>query len=209
MGAECSHASVSQCVVGIDPPSYSERCLLNHALLEAARDGDHTRVLAAIHGGANLETRKPLAISCDVSEESGPRSKHAELDLVVGLTPLMLASKGGSIKCVRHLIEARAKIHATDEDGMAPLHFAAQAGEIAVAHALVEAGADVTLPDADDRLAFDYLPGDITKDAMQMRQWMSILVEPSSLEFGGRVVTGSTTSAPSGKLVESQTSGSP
>mmetsp|Transcript_6104 Transcript_6104/g.14600 ORF Transcript_6104/g.14600 Transcript_6104/m.14600 type:complete len:198 (+) Transcript_6104:79-672(+) len=195
MGAECSHATVSQCVVGIDPPTYSERCLLNHALLEAARDGDHTRVEVAIVGGANLETRKPLAISCDVSEDHGPRSKHADLELVVGLTPLMLASKGGYVKCVRHLIDARAQIHATDEDGMTPLHFAAQAGELAIAQTLIEAGADLAIPDVDDKVAFDHLPEDITKDSTRMRQWTTVL-EPTTFELGGKLAQGRTT-APS------------
>mmetsp|Transcript_62239 Transcript_62239/g.148520 ORF Transcript_62239/g.148520 Transcript_62239/m.148520 type:complete len:201 (-) Transcript_62239:167-769(-) len=192
MGAECSHAAVSQCVTGIDPPTYSERCLLNHGLLDAARNGDHARVMAHIQAGANLETRKPLAIACDATDDSGRKVDDVAPSLVAGLTPLMLASKGGYVKCVRPLLEARAKVSAMDEDGMNSLHFAAQSGELDVARLLVENGADPWAQDYDGRAPIDFLPDEISKDVVKFRVWRSTLMTTDLQDFGSNGA-GSTT----------------
>jgi len=63
------------------------------------------------------------------------------------MTPLMFAARDGSLKAAEVLIAAKAKLNATDPNGMTPLLLAITNNQLPVAQLLVEKGADVKTPD--------------------------------------------------------------
>ena len=75
-----------------------------------------------------------------------------------GTTPLMAASLGGSVECVRRLLGhelARTTINAQDTDGVCALGYACKHGHSVIVVLLLEAGADPTLKDTDGQTPMD------------------------------------------------------
>ncbi|WP_328905057.1 ankyrin repeat domain-containing protein [Streptomyces sp. NBC_00234] len=95
---------------------------LDHDLLEAARTGDTDGVLAAIEGGARVDTR------------------DEELR-----TPLLLAVLGDHLEAARALVAAGADPDAQDRREESPWLATGVTGSVAMLHVLLPAGPDVTL----------------------------------------------------------------
>mmetsp|Transcript_64884 Transcript_64884/g.141394 ORF Transcript_64884/g.141394 Transcript_64884/m.141394 type:complete len:200 (+) Transcript_64884:78-677(+) len=155
-GMICSDAfSDMKVLLDRDVPSASSKSSKNHELLVAARDGSDQDIYDLIEAGASVETRRPFTMVTNPVHRSG-----RELDnygTQIGLTPLMYAARGGHVRCVWSLLQARADVLAEDEDGMQPLHFAAQAGDPEVARLLISFRADPSALDADGKGALDHL----------------------------------------------------
>ena len=62
-------------------------------------------------------------------------------------TVLHLSCGGGDLEVVKVLLEARAEVNATDDEGATPLHRVSFQGHFEVAKALLEAGADLEIRD--------------------------------------------------------------
>ena len=60
-------------------------------------------------------------------------------------TVLHLSCGGGDLEVVKVLLEARAEVNATDDEGATPLHRVSFQGHFEVAKALLEAGADLEI----------------------------------------------------------------
>jgi len=113
---------------------------------------DVVRVL--VKAGASVDLRSnpapyphsPMKVTDTVLEEGV--SYAGQTVLAKGnWTPLMYASRQGSLDAARVLVEARADLNATDPDGTTPLMFAVINGHYDLAGFLVDQGADVNLPD--------------------------------------------------------------
>ena len=75
-----------------------------------------------------------------------------------GTTPLMAASLGGSVECVRRLLGhevAKTTINAQDADGVCALGYACERGYSVIVVLLLEAGTDPTLKDTDGQTPMD------------------------------------------------------
>jgi len=72
-----------------------------------------------------------------------------------GITPLMLASKGGHTDIVTELINARVDLNATDEQGLTALMYATRAKKKEIADLLIENGANTSLKHVPHFLAID------------------------------------------------------
>ncbi|XP_064647015.1 serine/threonine-protein phosphatase 6 regulatory ankyrin repeat subunit B-like, partial [Lineus longissimus] len=71
-------------------------------------------------------------------------------------SPFSYAAEGGNIDVVRLLIENKADVHATDNEGRSPLSYAAQGGNIDVVRLLIENKADVHATDNEGRSPLSY-----------------------------------------------------
>lgn len=136
----------------------SDDVLLNHELLQSARQGNVKGISAALEKGAWTETRRPLVMKPQKPPERGADDEACGDGLrgrrepgEVGMTALMFSAQAGSVECVRRLLWASAELNAVEEDGWSALHFAAKEGHMAVCMALLESRADPELHDADDR----------------------------------------------------------
>jgi hypothetical protein len=152
--------------------------LINQELLKAARDGDVMMVRVAVHRGAYLETRRPIAIGLsDHQNDDVPVRKKK----IPGMTPLMHASKGSHLKCVTALLQAKANVNAEDEDGMRPLHFAALSGDYDIGAALLAAGADSQGVDDCGKDALNYLNEEVRKQDSELQRWQNLLQVPCKI----------------------------
>mmetsp|Transcript_146704 Transcript_146704/g.365830 ORF Transcript_146704/g.365830 Transcript_146704/m.365830 type:complete len:260 (-) Transcript_146704:189-968(-) len=139
----------------------SDAVLLNHELLQYARQGNVKGVSTALERGAWTETRRPLVMKPQKPEAQGgapPGGKTAGKDKQIeqpdiGMTALMFASQTGSAECVRRLLWAGAEVNAIEEDGWSPLHFAAKEGHFEVCAALLKGRANPNLSNQDEKTA--------------------------------------------------------
>lgn len=152
----------------------SDDVLLNHELLQCARQGDVKGISAALEKGAWTETRRPLVMKPQKPQEGGDdacaglRGRREPGD--VGMTALMFSAQAGSVECVRRLVWAGAELNAAEEDGWSALHFAAKEGHMAVCMALLESRADPELYDSDDRTALQVAAEEDDEFADRLRE---------------------------------------
>jgi len=132
----------------------SDEVLLNHELLQYARQGNVKGVSTALEKGAWTETRRPLVMKPQKPENSkGAGDKDRGEPGDVGMTALMFSSQNGSAECVRRLLWAGAEVNAIEEDGWSSLHFAAKEGHLEVCTALLQSNADHQMVNCDDKTA--------------------------------------------------------
>eukprot|EP00435_Cladocopium_sp_Y103_P029122 s592_g7.t1 len=133
----------------------SDEVLLNHELLQYARQGNLRGLSEALDKGAWTETRRPLVMKPQKPEPG----KKVDDPPTVGMTPIMsesqFSAQKGSADCVRRLIQARAEINAVEEDGWSALHFASKEGHLQACQTLIQAKADVGLKNADEKAPLD------------------------------------------------------
>ncbi|CAE7692599.1 CASKIN2 [Symbiodinium pilosum] len=127
----------------------SDEVLLNHELLQYARQGNLRGVSEALDKGAWTETRRPLVMKPQ-KPDAGKRGNGDE-PAVVGMTPIMFAAQKGSVDCVKRLLQARAEVNAVEEDGWSALHFACKEGNLQVCQSLLECKADPALMNIDEQ----------------------------------------------------------
>mmetsp|Transcript_104554 Transcript_104554/g.312260 ORF Transcript_104554/g.312260 Transcript_104554/m.312260 type:complete len:230 (-) Transcript_104554:80-769(-) len=134
----------------------SDEVLLNHELLQHARQGNVKGVSAALEKGAWTETRRPLVMKPQKPETSNPgggggsgRDDKEQVD--VGMTALMFSAQNGSTECIRRLLWAGAEVNAVEEDAWSALHFAAKEGHLEVCTTLLQSKADHQMLNADDK----------------------------------------------------------
>mmetsp|Transcript_53478 Transcript_53478/g.106453 ORF Transcript_53478/g.106453 Transcript_53478/m.106453 type:complete len:239 (-) Transcript_53478:207-923(-) len=142
----------------------SNEVLLNHELLQHARQGNIKGLSTALDKGAWTETRRPLVMKPqkpDVnSGANGPDGKSNDETAArasgtsphdIGMTALMFSSQNGSVECVRRLLWAGADVNAVEEDAWSALHFSAKEGHLEVCTTLLANRADHTAHNADDK----------------------------------------------------------
>ncbi|CAK0793679.1 unnamed protein product [Prorocentrum cordatum] len=128
----------------------SDEVLLNHELLQHAKQGNAKGLSAALDKGAWTETRRPLVMKPqkpDPGKEGGGRGETGD----VGMTALMFAAQAGSADCIRRLLWAGAEVTAVEEDGWTPLHFAAKEAHLEVCTLLLQRRANPEALNADDK----------------------------------------------------------
>mmetsp|Transcript_63994 Transcript_63994/g.134576 ORF Transcript_63994/g.134576 Transcript_63994/m.134576 type:complete len:222 (-) Transcript_63994:57-722(-) len=135
-------------------PQISDEVLLNHELLQHARQGNLAGVAKALDEGAWTETRRPLVMKPQKADNStadddDPFKRDGQGD--IGMTALMFSAQAGSADCVRRLLWASAEVNAVEEDGWTALHFAAKEGHYEVCQALLRAKADVGALNCEDK----------------------------------------------------------
>lgn len=69
--------------------------------------------------------------------------------IFVGLSILHWASDRGHISVVEYLLELKAQVNATDNEGQTPLHYACSCGHIDIVKLLVQHSADVSFKDVE------------------------------------------------------------
>jgi len=136
----------------------SDEVLLNHELLQHARQGNAKGLSAALEKGAWTETRRPLVMKPQKPEVAGGKNgdgganRQDKVDQVeVGMTALMFSAQSGSAECVRRLLWASAEVNAVEEDGWSALHFAAKEANLEVCKALLQGRADSSIINAEDK----------------------------------------------------------
>jgi len=129
----------------------SDAVLLNHQLLQHARQGNVRGLNEALDKGAWTETRRPLVMKPQKPDVGGKKSGQGEVDQ--GMTALMFASQACSVECVRSLIRSHAEVNAREEDGWSSLMFAAKEASLEVCQALLEARADPHFINCDEKTA--------------------------------------------------------
>lgn len=136
----------------------SDAVLLNHELLQYARQGNVKGVSTALERGAWTETRRPLVMKPQKPENQGggPDGKGASKGKQteqpdIGMTALMFSAQAGSSECVRRLLWSGAEVNAIEEDGWSALHFAAKEGHLEVCAALLHGKANPNLVNQDDK----------------------------------------------------------
>lgn len=178
-GAEACADKVVDCVNDRDAAFLPPPSLVNQQLLAAAREGDHLLLNIAIQSGANLETRRPIVIMarCDAKDKNALSQVSCD-----GMTALMYVADSGNRACATLLLDARANIHARDEDGMQPLHFAVSQGSFCVAKLLLGYGADRNSRDFNGKTAIEHLPEDCKRDPEQ--SWSLLFPELRASQEG-------------------------
>ena len=79
--------------------------------------------------------------------------ENAKSPLMLGITPLMIASSCGHVEVVECLIQAEADFNSTDQDGYSPLAYAITGSKsIAIVECLLQAGANPCIRVGDDIL---------------------------------------------------------
>ncbi|CAE7656358.1 caskin2 [Symbiodinium sp. CCMP2592] len=131
----------------------SDEVLLNHELLQYARQGNLRGVSEALDKGAWTETRRPLVMKPQ-KPDTGKKGTGDD-PAVVGMTPIMFAAQKGSAECVQRLLQARAEVNAVEEDGWSALHFASKEGHLQVCQSLLECKADPGLMNIDEQRPID------------------------------------------------------
>lgn len=126
--------------------------MVNHELLQAAKQGNLKMLRSALERGAWTETRRPLIMRQQQTHGTS-RSRETEPEEEVGMTAIMFSAQSGSVECVKRLVWANALVNAVDEDGWSPLHFASKEGYLDVCLALLKARAEVALTNVDGKSA--------------------------------------------------------
>eukprot|EP00747_Dinoflagellata_sp_TGD_P166910 gnl/TRDRNA2_/TRDRNA2_190458_c0_seq1.p1 gnl/TRDRNA2_/TRDRNA2_190458_c0~~gnl/TRDRNA2_/TRDRNA2_190458_c0_seq1.p1 ORF type:complete len:222 (-),score=53.37 gnl/TRDRNA2_/TRDRNA2_190458_c0_seq1:95-760(-) len=125
----------------------SDDVLVNHELLQAARQGNTPALRAALAKGGWTETRRPLVMK----PQKVNRGKGNDGQQELGMTALMFSAQAGSEGCVQMLLDANADVNAFEEDGWTALHFAAKEGNFEVCSKLMAAKADTNATNSEDR----------------------------------------------------------
>eukprot|EP00439_Symbiodinium_sp_Y106_P012514 s2721_g1.t2 len=139
----------------------SDEVLLNHELLQYARQGNLRGVSEALDKGAWTETRRPLVMKPQ-KPDTGKKGSGDD-PAVVGMTPIMFAAQKGSAECVQRLLQARAEVNAVEEDGWSALHFASKEGHLQVCQSLLECKADPGLMNIDEQRPIDVADEDLCR----------------------------------------------
>lgn len=105
----------------------------NNKLFWAAKDGDASKVLDLIAGGASVNARTNK-----------------------GRTPLHYASRNGHVAVVWALLDSGANVYAKTDQGVTPLHLASDSGHPAVVEKLIANGANIDATDNDGRTPRDF-----------------------------------------------------
>ena len=120
---------------------------LSSALLIACRLG-HPEMISSLLQLIDC-TSKSFHMFCangdlaQVAQEIVQFSSDVNSAIVLGITPLMIASSCGHVEVVECLIQAEADINSTDQDGYSPLAYAITGSKsIAVVECLLQAGAN-------------------------------------------------------------------
>jgi len=135
----------------------SDEVLLNHELLQYARQGNLRGVSDALEKGAWPETRRPLVMKPQKPDAAAKKGKGGKDDdsTNVGMTPIMFSAQKGSKECVARLLQAKAEVNAVEEDGWSALHFASKEGHLEVCKTLLQGRANPELINADDQKPLD------------------------------------------------------
>jgi ankyrin repeat protein len=163
---------------GADAKAKTERGLT--ALQAAADSGDFETVRLLVAAGADpkgsdesrFDALQSVAMSCDLDAVKFLLAKGGDVNSaniasgevkfgkiqLIGLTPLMLGATYCSAEAVKTLLDAGAKVNATDIRGMTPLMFSVSSEEQnpAVARLLIKAGADVNAKSKAGETALDW-----------------------------------------------------
>mmetsp|Transcript_108306 Transcript_108306/g.209673 ORF Transcript_108306/g.209673 Transcript_108306/m.209673 type:complete len:207 (-) Transcript_108306:7-627(-) len=145
--------------------------LLNHMLLQAARDNDVKAVSDMLSKRAHVESRLPFRMTTSVSRPDFERPQCE------GLTPLMYAAQNSSQHCCQVLLAARADLEAGDEDNMQPLHFAAGSGCIDTCKLLLDARADPSVSDHAGNTALEHVPAFAMVTRKECENWRQLLAQ--------------------------------
>lgn len=151
---------------------WETEALADWKLLSASLDGDLAGISESLQHGAEIETRGAGYVrvrDAPLNAEVGVPSMRAK-----GMTALMRASKEGHDQAVRLLLEKKACVLASDEDGMQPLHFAAATASMDCCRALIEARASPGAVDDSGRDAFTHLPFDAISRG-ELQEWRALL----------------------------------
>lgn len=156
----------------------SDEVLLNHELLQHARQGNVKGLSTALERGAWTETRRPLVMKPQKPECSngngnggaagGPDGGAGEEQ--IGMTALMFAAQTGSAECVRRLLWAGAAVNALEEDGWSALHFAAKEGHLEVCKTLLQSRANPELNNSEDKTPLQVAEEDDKSFANDLRK---------------------------------------
>lgn len=177
---ECTHAPVGCKKVHVGE---NDRPMLNHSLIQAARDGNAIGIKLALMKGAFPDARRAWKFT------SGPKKQGDNPQMLgsVGLTPLMLAAKAECRAGMKLLLDAGANVNAEDEDGWRPLHFAAANADREGCKLLLDHGADPRAEDDENCEALHYVPKEITFSSVDRKLWEELLSSPAGCELKGRV----------------------
>jgi len=147
-----------------------------------------------IASGASVDVRHPMKLVTIARYDQHKAAKQ------YGFTPLMYAAQGGYMDIVNTLLEARASVGATDEDGTMPLMLSVSAGEFEVSKVLIAAGADTEARDDDGKEVREYLPEDVLKDPPEARKWRTLLTGVAEVKVGKKEHAAATSSPTRGMV---------
>mmetsp|Transcript_11793 Transcript_11793/g.26296 ORF Transcript_11793/g.26296 Transcript_11793/m.26296 type:complete len:217 (-) Transcript_11793:80-730(-) len=157
----------------------SNEVLLNHELLQHARQGNVSGLSTALEKGAWTETRRPLVMKPQKRDPgTGQKVGRDGQDMSnVGMTALMFSAQAGAADCVRRLMWAGAEVNAHEEDGWTALHFAAKDGHLEVCTQLLRGRADAQMVNADEQTALQVAEAEDSEFAAKLA---AVLAKPSS-----------------------------
>ena len=125
--------------------------VLPSVLLPACRLG-YVEMISYLLQHIDPPSAKLIHLSCAngdlalVAEQIVSSSTNVDSRIVLGITPLMIASSCGHVEIVDCLIQAEAHVNYTDQDGFPPLAYAITGSKsIAVVECLLQAGADPSI----------------------------------------------------------------
>ena len=125
--------------------------ILPSVLLPACRLG-YVEMISYLLQHIDPPSAKPIHLSyangdlASVAEQIVSSGTNVDSHIVLGITPLMIASSCGHVEIVECLIQAEADVNITDQDGFPPLAYAITGSKsIAVVECLLQAGADPSI----------------------------------------------------------------
>ena len=125
--------------------------VLPSVLLPACRLG-YVEMICYLLQHIDPPSAKLIHLSCAngdlalVAEQIVSSSTNVDSHVVLGITPLMIASSCGHVEIVECLIQAEAHVNSTDQDGLPPLAYAITGSKsVAVFECLLQAGADPSI----------------------------------------------------------------
>ena len=125
--------------------------ILPSVLLPACRLG-YVEMISYLLQHIDPSSAKLIHLSCAngdlalVAEQIVSSGTNVDSHIVLGITPLMIASSCGHVEIVECLIQAEANANSTDQNGFPPLAYAITGSKsIAVVECLLQAGADPSI----------------------------------------------------------------
>ena len=125
--------------------------VLPSVLLPACRLG-YVEMISYLLQHIDPLSAKLIHLSCAngdlalVAEQIVSSGTNVDSHIVLGITPLMIASSCGHVEIVECLIQTEANVNTTDQDGFPPLAYAITGSKsMAVAECLLQAGADPSI----------------------------------------------------------------
>ena len=125
--------------------------VLPSLLLTACRLG-YVEMISYLLQHTDPPSAKLIHLSCAngdlalVAEQIVSSGTDVDSRIVLGITPLMIASSCGHVEIVECLIQAEAHVNCTDQDGFPPLAYAITGSKsISVVECLLQAGADPSI----------------------------------------------------------------